>query len=683
MSGSNEDLKPAAHRLAELLSTEEGARIVALMRHLGLLTPISAPPPPPRAPRTVGIWRADAGADTFVRDASVDDASLWADVERIAPKGARKRVAFLGESVARGYFHDPEYTPANALEAMLRSAPGVGDVEVVDLARADILYRPLLQLAESAALLEPDVLVVFAGNNWLPVVNATRDRVELSLVLRDGSLLDVRAYLEERLAALASLYVRTLADISVRTGVPVVIVVPEFNLVDWRSDLEQTPPFLGDDDRRRWLSLHEEAVRAEAAHDDARVEELGRAMHALDGGTSAVGPSLVARALLRAGRREEARTFFERARDARLWFTYYETPRCHAEVQRVLREEGAAHGLRVVDLPAALSAARGGALPDRSLFLDYCHLTAEGIQLAMAAVAESVAPLLGATETAAAAFARNDATPSSWVRAQASLLAACHNTRWGQRKDVLEHHAAEAVRHDPAIARVMLDVIDFGTRRGWRGLTRSFDRMQAASVRALTRYFASAERATGQSSFELVDVLANTARAADPEVLAKVHELRQREHGVEASEVDLLRSPYVERTGFRQRFGWGEFAGHCQMTERDGTFFFVASGKSAVRLALTYRVPGEDGGESVSVTINGEQLASLPAPSAWRATTLTVPASQLVDGVNELVIRWPESRIASADALLELADDLELGETPDAHPVLGEVHVLRASGAED
>src|SRR5262245_35905316 len=81
----------------------------------------------------VEIWVPQPEPDgmAYVRRAKDTQSSLWADVERIEPKGRRKRIVLLGESVARGYFYDPEFNPAMALRSILANAAGIDAIEIV------------------------------------------------------------------------------------------------------------------------------------------------------------------------------------------------------------------------------------------------------------------------------------------------------------------------------------------------------------------------------------------------------------------------------------------------------------------------------------------------------------------------------------------------------------------------
>ncbi len=73
----------------------------------------------------------------------------WANVQPIPPKGERKRVLLLGESVAAGFLYAPEFRPAQALETALMAALGE-PVEVVDLSKIDLSSQELAELAGRA-----------------------------------------------------------------------------------------------------------------------------------------------------------------------------------------------------------------------------------------------------------------------------------------------------------------------------------------------------------------------------------------------------------------------------------------------------------------------------------------------------------------------------------------------------
>jgi hypothetical protein len=161
-------LQPLTRRLAELLASDNGTLILAQLQKLTFAAnrkPISR-----QVGNTlrIGIWDAvpvEGGSIEFARSADLaTDWRYWADVERIPPKNGR-RVVLVGESVARGYLFDPAITFAGMLEAAL-------GVEVVDLARTDLTAIELPALFEALPALEPDAVVLFAGNNWHSVASS-------------------------------------------------------------------------------------------------------------------------------------------------------------------------------------------------------------------------------------------------------------------------------------------------------------------------------------------------------------------------------------------------------------------------------------------------------------------------------------------------------------------------------
>ena len=72
----------------------------------------------------------------------------------------------FGESAAAGYLYAPHLTPARVLESQLENLGGEGAFEVIDLARVNECLGPLVDTVSSSLQINPDLLVIFAGNNW-------------------------------------------------------------------------------------------------------------------------------------------------------------------------------------------------------------------------------------------------------------------------------------------------------------------------------------------------------------------------------------------------------------------------------------------------------------------------------------------------------------------------------------
>src|SRR4029077_2211719 len=73
-------------------------------------------------------------------------------------------------------------------------------------------------------------------------------------------------------------------------------------------------------------------------------------------------------------------------------------PQVTTAAREILLVAARRHGFLTVDLRRIFAEHAGPALPGRRLFLDYCHLTLEGIQVAMAAVAAAVLNVSGMVE---------------------------------------------------------------------------------------------------------------------------------------------------------------------------------------------------------------------------------------------------------------------------------------------
>src|ERR1051326_8328961 len=379
MTYNHPQFRNMAGRLAELFDSEEGERILRLITRLsdsgdgrGSLTE-ETPVDKPEKLR-VGIWEA-TGDGSFVRVNTGDLSYLWASAQKIPPKGPRRRVVLVGESVARGTLYDPHFTPAEALQKMMDAACGPDKIEVVDLARTDLTHEPLQELIVQALHLQPDALVIFAGNNWglLPALSEERLLEAPARFRETGSWRGVKEVYESVLIAKSRQTLSLLEEIIQERHIPVVFLLPEFNLADWVTEID-CPPLLDSEETEAWLRAKSEAEQLLKGADWEQAQSQGERLLELDQGTTPAGPNVLAAVSQKRGERQTAKTFLEMARDAVLSLPFIKTPRCHSVIQQTIREGAAAHGVHLIDLPREFANYLHGELPDRRLFIDYCQI---------------------------------------------------------------------------------------------------------------------------------------------------------------------------------------------------------------------------------------------------------------------------------------------------------------------
>jgi hypothetical protein len=715
-------LELLAHLLAGDLSQETGTRAVELIQRLGLVSVggdataglragHEAPAFPATAlPPRIGVWELTsvpggaegAGVRYRYQRAAARRGMLdaWADVPCIELKGARRRVILAGESVARGFYYDPCFTPAQVLEALLGSAAVPGGVEVIDLARTALTAQGLAEVAVSCMALEPDALVLFAGNNWNYAPQVFDEGVERALA---ASVLRLRgvAGFKQLLAArtengIESLFQTTLGPLA--KAVPIVFVVPESNLADWRPELEAEVPLLPEDAGVRWLELRAAACAALTAG-RSEAAQLAQRMLELDEGTAATAWSLLAAVARREGNGEQARDLLERARDARSW-DHARVPGLPALGRQALRRSALAAGIELVDLPDLFREAAAGELPGRDLFLDYCHLSALGIRIAMAATGERLLPMLGGRPAHRAELLARAPEPAPRIEAEAHFAAAVHNAHWGQAAEIVRHHCRLAAG-SPEVAEVMRDFIDVqvGHAPSWASV--AAERISARGPSALARLAPWSELFSENKLFDavlldaLTDALAESGNVAESDLLLRTRlvGLRLAQRGLERGRgLDLL-DPYNFPSHAAREGLWHPhfyYLAYAPLSR----FPLVADGTADVALELTFRqraggtlrgpkTAAQGGGaadtrDTGTLLVNGFALGSLPMSDRWTTRRLLAPASTLRPGVNWIEVRWPLRPAARASALDEQARRIERGVPYCLLSVYGEIHTFTA-----
>ena len=624
--------------------------------------------------RAVSIWEEDEATGDFVRAHKHVD--LWrfcANVERIGRKqDGRKRVVLLGESVARGFFFDPVYSPAKVLQAQL--SHGADAVEIVDLAQSNCDPWWLSKTAASTPLLEPDAVVIFAGNNWR--VGSLASTSLESFVL-DGELIaEERGFAKlldkqlERLEAFATQVVTQLASL-VAKGIPVVFVIPEINVADWTNAPAGAldVPLMSADDTRAWVSAYRGAAAALERGAHAEAEQRIAEAIALDGGTSSASLDLLARAQRsQPGRHRDAYRTLRRSRD--IIDETRVVPSVFVTVADAIRRTAPQHGATVVDLPQLFDAYYEHEIPGRRLYLDFCHHTSEGIRVAMAATSQKLLRILFDREAELGHLVDIAPRPAPADEAWAHILAGIHNAHWGQDPEIAAHHFKRAVELDPAIVDTGLPLVYHAYRRKTPPvLLPEFDQLVRNDIAEVCLIGYSP---LARGIIKELPMLQAIAAAHPP--FAQISPDPDLSVG-EVPEIDLLQSHWAELTD-RNRWYRRSYAAAYGTRSR---FTFASTASQDLSIDVTSRIPGAlDTGEIV-VALNGETIARGQVDGQWGALRALASAQLVKPGINEVTITWPDVPLDDQRERVKL--DFEAGGKVDVRTHFGQLHDLRVSVA--
>ncbi len=692
-------MKSPSDDLADLLATPEGLRTARLLQGAGLLgaPEPAAPRPRPRPPEPISIWepREVQGEIVWIRPDPQPLGDHFAAQKILRRKRAELplRVAFFGESVAAGYLYAPHVTPARVLENQLRAIGGSGNFEVIDLARTNETLASLAETVRTSVQIQPDVLVLFAGNNWnlletpevSPYAPSVLARQRYGQALRQEGFAGPIRHAEERLRAVAKAALGSIAEIAGLIHIPVVVLIPEVNLADWET--RQPPVWLEGNGIARWHALYAEAVERLEAEDFQAALATAQALRELDGGACSSTWRLLARAEIGLGDAEAARRSCRAEIDAAPYATLatLSAPQLTIAARELLREAARRHGFLAVDLRDVFAKHAGPDLPGRRLFLDYCHLTLEGIQVAMAAVAAEVLNVSGMIDE-----------PQDWRRllprlpppaisleaeATARFGAAIHTAHrllaTGAKRPLLEHWCEAALDASPGIEEAMFDLVAARCAPCPAVLTAAQQRNLASPYRLTLQHGWRWDHLDADLIEAIRAVLERRGRPAG-EIIDDLllEHLAVREEGTELLAPIYLWEP-LERF-FPEVMDLEDLPRRATLRSPwpETTFCLICDGERDIEIEITLRLPFGSG--PVAVTVNGEEVGIVEGGERWTCGVIRIGRGRLRRGLNRLALRSPMPATDGAAALAVVADRLEIGVAADLQPVFGEVFSMMA-----
>ena len=689
--------------LAASLATNVGLKSARALQRLGLLAgqdlrqSLSHSAPQLEGPQPILDWHPvdDGGQLTFERARALRCKPKVIS----APSEVTLRVCVIGESLAAGFPMAPLYSPSIALEERLKTYYGVHrEVEVIDLALPNMGPSEQLRVAESARQLKPDVFVFMTGNNWHYglSVEPTADpdtRGQYALNLSSGGVQNLKACFRQELARRARVILEVFSASAQEVGAQMIVAIPPVNHAwarrgplpwltarrtqRWLDQLETLESSLG-------LTLSSSRERPLSQSELDAILEQTRALSALEGQVTGIPETIESRAHLAIGDLQRARDAALKATDAINWHTYsWALPQVPTYVAALMRELAEPLNYDCIDIAAAFTEHTGEPYHDFRLFLDQCHLTVEGVQVAMSAVADAVYSHQVSPQGSyqAAGQERSQERPPGLVVASGLFQGAHWTSQFYPSRDTREvtDRVADQLRAaldvDARFKDTLLDLLRFNT--------------QGCSPDLHAR-FPAAVRLPGVGAALSAPRLNPPQLKATLEVLKEVKgdELEQVWAEVIASHqasliagVDLARPQFGERFWeHTPRAAHDPTARHAAPLYRalwpDSRFACLTDGSTQLSVNIVAR---SSISSHVKLVVNETEVGDLELTTRWRRYQVSVPSTHLSHGLNHFRLMWSVQNMDGGEALSDIVERMAMGVDADLFPIFGEVFQLKVT----
>ena len=369
------------------------------------------------------------------------------------------RLALIGESAAASWGFKGNYCLSSLLESSLARLINKV-VEVVDLSLINAVWdHDCLPAVHAAMSLDPDIFVVFCGNNearWLlprlQFSDIEHSHVPSGFAARWSF---TQKDTQERLDAIGQAYEQGLSRSLMRTitlirefDKELIFVVPPFNLRDWILP-ERLPHHLKKTAMKSWLHLMESGAKHESIDDLNSAENNYREAINIDGAMCQRSLQALGCLLDRCGEHSKANKLLMDSVGAGLGPYISAVPSLTGRGRLKLLDVLKTFNVPIIDLQAIFRDDSAGRPPGSEYLIDYCHLSEKGHTLL---VRELCRTLLRFTRLrhlvdSSASQIQID-TPSAHESSLAALMAGLHNFQNGQSEELIRYWLTHSAKHE-------------------------------------------------------------------------------------------------------------------------------------------------------------------------------------------------------------------------------------------
>ncbi|MFT5821729.1 MAG: tetratricopeptide (TPR) repeat protein [Crocinitomix sp.] len=586
-------------------------------------------------------------------------------------KTTTKRILLFGESVARGLFYEPYYGPAQVLEEILNTTSSA-TVEVVDLAVTSSSSVEILQLCKQSLVLSGDTVVIFAGNNWKREILLGLSPVELNKVYEEitsgnPNFENVNEQIQYGFDRMVNAFFSILTQIYKDKGVDLLFVLPEFNLMDFRSSELDQEMYMPNGRTQDWIAVNKKGIEALKNENFVDLEALAEELIQLNP-FHPKGYEWLADCRINEGQVQAAKELLRSAYDKGIYRATITFPRIYGELKKAIVRNCAEHNVNLIRSDEIFENHGEHKIPDKTLFLDYCHLSSEGIVLSMKACAEKLANIWNDVSLNTEKLETYELKTDPKVLSKAHFFAALHNNLCGQNFEIVDYHCKKTFEFDKDAINNMRGYMELSISNTPWNLSKealNFIENELLGL-GLVKYEGHA-RMDSHITRSIRGILdANNLHNNYAQILSE-------KYGAETLEIDLL-DPKFAVNSF-QIIGELEEKGKSFYSEINlkTAFNFFIPGNDSVKIKITLRIPDYSTATPVQVFINNQLIEKINAGTTWRTFNIPVSTAQLIDGVNSISIHWPlPATNPKKGVILGSITDFENA----VSPVLGELYNL-------
>lgn len=648
----------------------------------------------------IGTWHPERQIDevVFKRKEQMDSV-FWestCDQFSLRKRDDEKRVCVIGESAAAGMFFTPYITPTKVLNNYLKTDEN-DSWEVLDLTRNCMNAGALIETCGYALQLQPDYIVIIAGNNWFSDIMVehngplSRRRKYAQYLEKNGIEGVITAYQEsvEKLADSVMTQIENLASMSLTKFI---FAIPALNHSSW---VRRIPlHWLNNEKTLEWYKYYKLAAEALEKKEYLEAFDYGKKMIEIDHGSNSTSCRIMADCCIALGKDELAYQYCVSECDNSLIFDEITSfPAVPSFVRKKYGKNNVTcPHIQFLDFEKVLEEYFGTKVLGNEIFVDYCHLNPEGFHIVMAPVANLILTNEKNTKEDWISFVKNTAPLKiDQVQLAVSYFSAAlynaHLNRPVSNKLDVDWYVRlfqKAVDSDKSILEIMkLYIMGRSCEKG-AGFTLSKAGQKFFGLMNSPLDFPVAQEAPGADALT-VEAICNTLDQNGWDGKRLLNNYQHPYIQALESGIDLTDPAYIEwlnshlkmsmdsENGTRRRLpfykSWWPFS----------FFTLVTDGEHDLSLDLTCRLPDETPDQNqnlVKILINDQEIKALTVKSKWMNQHIDIPAEMLIKGFNRIAIEWPIIYQNESQRISQLTERYYKGLKVDFFPVLGEIHSL-------